>query len=231
MAKTGALVVDGIRAIVFDLYGTLFDVHTVARECEAAFPSKGRALSEVWRQKQLEYTWLRALMARYEDFERVTADALRHSCNSLGLKLPDALAETLTAAYLKLDPYPEVPATLARLKALGLPLAILSNGSPRSIATVVGNADLGAAFTALISADERRTYKPQPSIYQLAVDQLGAAKQQILFVSSNSWDAAGAASFGFRVAWLNRGNRAFDELGVRPDAIIGGLDGLLVAAV
>ncbi|GAC1624975.1 MAG: haloacid dehalogenase type II [Nevskia sp.] len=221
-------ILDGIDAIVFDLYGTLFDVHSLAARCEAAFPGQGAALSQLWRRKQLEYTWLRSLLDRYADFEQVTEEALRNACGGLGLPLADGQAAALARAYLALEPFPEVPATLAKLQALGLPLAILSNGSPRTIAAVVGSAGLGARFAALISVDGLRIYKPHPSVYELAVETLGVAKSRILFLSSNAWDASGAAAFGFRVAWLDRGGSGvFDQLGERPDAVIARLDRLL----
>lgn len=217
-----------IDAIVFDLYGTLFDVHSVGAQCEAAFPGQGAAISQLWRQKQIEYTWLRSLMGRYEDFERVTEDALRHACRSLGLPLREGQTQELAKAYLTLSSFPEVPSALERLRALGLPLAILSNGSPRTIEKVVGHAGLKNSFAALISVDGLRIYKPHPSVYQLAVDRLGVSKERILFVSANAWDASGAKSFGFRVAWLDRTGRAFDELGEIPDAVIADLMSLLL---
>lgn len=223
-----ARVLDGIEAIVFDLYGTLFDVHSVGLRCEAMFPGHGAALSQLWRRKQLEFTWLRSLMGRYEDFARVTEDALRTSCALLDLPLAEQDVGTLASAYLALAPFPEVPAALARLQARGLPLAILSNGSPATISAVVEHAGLNAHFAALLSVDGLRVYKPHPSVYQLAVDRLGVQRERILFVSSNAWDASGAKAYGFRVAWIDRaGSAAFDELGERPDAVIGSLDALL----
>lgn len=218
---------EGIDAIAFDLYGTLFDVHSVAAACDAAFPGQGAAISTLWRQKQLEYTWLRSLMGRYAPFDAVTLDALRNACAQLGLPLAPGQAEALASAYLRLAPFAEVPAALAGLRALGLPLAILSNGSPATIAAVVGQAGLASAFDALVSVDSLRVYKPHPSVYQLAVERFAVPKARILFVSSNAWDASGAKAYGFRVAWLDRSGRAFDELGERPDAVIAGLDGLL----
>ena len=218
---------DGIEAIVFDLYGTLFDVHSVLAACEARFPGHGAAITPLWRQKQLEYTWLRSLMGRYVAFESVTLDALRFTCRSLGLHLDEADAKPLADAYLALAPYAEVPETLTHLQARGLPLAILSNGSPQSIAAVVGTAGLASRFGALISVDALGIYKPHPSVYQLAVDRLGVVRERVLFVSSNAWDASGAAAFGFRVCWLDRSGRVFDELGQQPERVLRGLDDLL----
>lgn len=215
-----------IRAIVFDLYGTLYDVHTVRSECEARYPGQGDAISKMWRQKQLEYTWMRTLMGQYKDFEAATRDALRYTCGTLGLPL-DATAETqLCEAYLRLAPYPEVPTALSQLRAAGFKLAILSNGSRHSIAQVVANSGLTESFDALVSVDEVRHFKPHPSVYALATSQLGITAEEILFVSSNAWDATGASYYGYRVCWINRAGGVFEELGVSPDMVHTGLDAL-----
>lgn len=208
-----------IKAVVFDLYGTLFDVHSVRALCEEIYPGNGDAISKMWRQKQLEYTWMRTLMDQYKDFEAATADALRYTCGSLGLAL-DAAAETrLCNAYLHLNPFAEVPAALLRLRAAGLKTAILSNGSRHSVRTVVANAGLLDSFDHLISVDEVKLFKPHPNVYQLAVDTIKVNKAEILFVSSNAWDATGAKYFGYPVCWINRIGTVFDELGVSPDFV------------
>ena len=152
------------RAIVFDLYGTLYDVHSVARVCEDAYPARGDALSRLWRQKQLEYTWLRSLMWLYVNFETVTEDALRHSCAHLGLPLDAATEQRLSDAYLHLSPFPDTPPALRRLKSAGLPLGILSNGSHYSIEQVVTNSRMNWAFDQLISVEEVRVFKPDNRI-------------------------------------------------------------------
>ncbi len=213
-----------LKALVFDAYGTLFDVHSVSTEGERCFPGHGAELSKLWRQKQLEYTWLRSLMGRYEDFERVTAGALVHACAALGLPLADQARDSLMGAYLKLLPYPEVRGALASLAPRKR--AILSNGSPRMLEAVVKNAVLSSAFDSVISVDQLKIFKPHPSIYKLAVDKLGIAASEIGFVSSNFWDISGAASFGFRTFWINRTGQVPDELGFRPAAILTGLDQL-----
>ncbi|MBW8906714.1 MAG: haloacid dehalogenase type II [Betaproteobacteria bacterium] len=200
-----------VEALVFDAYGTLYDVHSVMRRCEACFPGKGAALSQLWRAKQLEYTWQRSLMQRYAPFSTVTREALRYSSAALGLPLADH-ERSLMDAYLHLAPFPEVPAALERL---ALKRAILSNGSPDMLEPLVRNS--GLRFDAVLSVDELRVYKPAPQVYELALRRLGVAKEAIGFVSSNCWDAAGAKSFGFTVFWINRANAPVDGLGVAPD--------------
>jgi 2-haloacid dehalogenase len=216
-----------IHVIVFDAYGTLFDVHSVSGRCEQLFPGHGDHLSSLWRSKQLEYTWLRSLMGRYEDFEAVTRSALIHACRSLALPLTDQAVEALIDEYRRLEPHPEVPAALHSLRARTL--AILSNGSPAMLEPMVRNAGLAEMFEAILSVDVLRIFKPHPSIYQLAVDRLGAGAEHIAFVSSNYWDAAGATSFGFRTFWINRSGTQPDELGHAPYRSLRRLDELAKA--
>ncbi len=213
-----------VRAIVFDAYGTLFDVHSVVRRGDELFPGKGVALSQLWRSKQLEYTWLRSLMGRYEDFEAITASALRFSCAALGLDWTPQASAALMEQYLHLAPYPEVPAALTALT--GHKLGILSNGSPSMLKPLVSNAGLAKHFAAVLSVDALRIFKPHPSVYQLAVDALAIDKHDIAFVSSNFWDAAGATAFGFRVFWINRFGVVPDELGLQPAAVLSSLAAL-----
>jgi 2-haloacid dehalogenase len=213
-----------IQAVVFDAYGTLFDVHSVVRRCDELFPGKGTALSQLWRSKQLEYTWLRSLMGRYEDFAAVTRGALRYASGTLGLECSAAVEAALMDEYLRLAPYPEVPGALGQLRERRL--AILSNGSPPMLQAVVRNAGLEAAFQAVMSVDPLRIFKPHPSVYQLAVDMLKVPKEQIGFISSNFWDVSGATSFGFRTFWVNRGGARPDELGFRPLAVLDSLAAL-----
>jgi 2-haloacid dehalogenase len=214
-------VTDPIRAIVFDAYGTLFDVHSVVRRCDELFPQRGGELSRLWRTKQLEYTWLRSLMGRYEDFEAITRAALTYSCRSLGLELGSTAREGLMDEYRRLAPYPEVPAALRSLA--GKDLSILSNGSPGMLEDMVNHAGLRSAFRAVLSVDSLRIFKPHPSVYQLAVDELDAARESIAFVSSNFWDVTGATAFGFRTFWINRTGAEPDELGLRPVGVLKGL--------
>jgi 2-haloacid dehalogenase len=202
-------------ALVFDAYGTLFDVHSVTATAESLWPGKGAALSQLWRSKQLEYTWLRSLMGRYEDFTHVTESALRYACGVLKLAADNAQREQLMKAYLHLATFPEVSDALARLR--GIRLAILSNGSPAMLAPVVVNSGLQGAITDVLSVDAVQIFKPAPRVYQLAVDRLGLPAQAIGFVSSNCWDAIGARAFGFPTFWVNRAGAPVDEMGVRPD--------------
>ncbi|WP_291216390.1 haloacid dehalogenase type II [Hydrogenophaga sp.] len=205
-----------IRGIVFDLYGTLYDVHTVATLCEKYYPQRGREVSVVWRQKQLEYTWLRSLMNQYVNFERATEDALVFTCRYLGLEISTARKEALCEAYLRLSPFPEVPDALRELRARGLPLAILSNGSINSIDSVVRNSGLTESFAHLISVDDVQIFKPSRLVYELAERKLGLHRSEILFVSSNAWDVTGAAYYGYPTCWVNRGAGTFEEMDQRP---------------
>ena len=211
---------------MFDAYGTLFDVHSVVALCEQSWPGKGAALSRLWRAKQLEYTWQRSLMRRYEDFARITEASLRYACLALGLPVDEERRRGLMGAYLELSTFPEVRDVLAALKASNLKLAILSNGSPPMLRPLVANAGLRGLIGTVISVDQRKIYKPAPAVYRLAVQRMRVPKPAIGFVSSNCWDACGAKSFGFRTFWINRGGAPVDELGAAPDHVIRSLDEL-----
>jgi len=210
-----------IRACVFDAYGTLFDPLSVQQKAESIFPGKGEALSRLWRSRQLEYTWLRSLMDRYADFWQVTRDALIYASRSLELSCDASQQEELMQEYLCLDLYPDVASGIRAMPVQRR--AILSNGTPRMLQAVVEHAGLKQAFAMLLSVDRVKTYKPSPAVYQLAVEDLRLSKNEIGFVSSNYWDAAGAASFGFQAWWLNRSRQAADELGISPRATIASL--------
>lgn len=214
-----------IKALVFDAYGTLFDVHSIVAESEAAFPGKGMALSQLWRTKQLEYTWLRSLMGRYVDFEAVTAGSLNTACRMLGLSLNEQTSGRMLQAYRTLAPFREVPAALERLR--GRKLAILSNGSPVMLNAVVRNAGLDHLLDAVISVDALKVYKPHPGVYALATDAFGMSPAEIGFISSNFWDISGATSFGFRTFWINRTGQTPDDLGFTPMAVLENLDQLV----
>jgi 2-haloacid dehalogenase len=214
-----------IRGYVFDAYGTLFDVHSVV-DAGREITADPAALSTLWRQKQLEYTWLRALMGRYEDFWSVTEAALRYTVRRLGLAATEAQQRRLMDAYLSLACFPEVPAALARLA--GRPRAILSNGSPKMLAAAVTSGGLAASLDHVLSVDAVKTYKPAPAVYALGPQAIGIPAAELLFVSSNAWDVAGAKAFGYRVAWCNRLGAPEDELGVRADVVISALDRLPV---
>ncbi len=212
------------RAFVFDAYGTLFDVHSVTDAARAVTPDP-QALSHLWRQKQLEYTWLRSLMGRYQNFWLVTGQALRFALRRLGITAAESQVEAVMSAYLTLAPFPEVPAALRALR--GRPRAILSNGSPHMLESAVRSSGLGAAFDHVLSVDAVGVYKPSPLVYDLAVRALGLPAGEILFVSSNAWDVAGAAAYGFRTCWCNRANAPAEELDVTPDYEVDRLDAIL----
>ena len=211
-------------ALVFDAYGTLYDVHSVAALCDEFWPGKGAALSQLWRAKQLEYTWQRGLMRRYLAFSSVTAAALSYACAALALELSPARADALMRQYLNLSLYPDAFAALKNLA--GCKLAILSNGSPDILEPLVRNSGLDRVLDAVLSVDEVKLFKPDPRVYQIAVERLGVPKEAIGFVSSNCWDACGAKSFGFRTYWINRAGAPLDALDVTPDHSIARLDEL-----
>ena len=211
-------------ALVFDAYGTLYDVHSVAQRCEGFFPGAGQRLSQLWRAKQLEYTWLRSLMRRYAPFSTVTREALAHACEALRLELTVERMEALMAEYNMLSTFPEVPKALGSLG--GVKKAILSNGSPDMLEPLVAHS--GLELDAVISVDEVKVFKPAPQVYELAPKKLGVAKEKIGFVSSNCWDALGAKSFGFAVFWINRARAPLERLGFTPDRVVERLDEILL---
>jgi 2-haloacid dehalogenase len=191
-----------IKAVVFDAYGTLYDTQSVAAVTEEAFPGYGEIITQIWRIKQLEYTWLRSLMRRYEDFSVITRDSLAYTIRLLGLKHDAATFERIMDKYLHLDLYPDALATLGALK--GRKLAILSNGSPGMLNALVRNSGLDRVLDATISIDSQTIFKPAPDAYTLIETTLGVPPAEVLFVSSNPWDACGAKSFGLNVAWIER---------------------------
>src|SRR5579872_3446043 len=183
-----------IKAVVFDAYGTLYDIQSVAAITEEAFPGYGEIITQIWRIKQLEYTWLRSLMRRYEDFSVITRDSLAYAIRILGLQHDAATFERIMDKYLHLDLYPDAMATLMNLK--GRKLAILSNGSTDMLNALVRNSGLDRVLDATISVDQQRIFKPAPEAYTLIETKLGVRPNEVLFVSSNPWDACGAKSFG-----------------------------------
>lgn len=215
----------GIKACVFDAYGTLFDVHSAVAHAGDSLGDKAGIVSDLWRQKQLEYTWLRSLMGAHADFWQVTRDALDFAMTSHDVADP-ALQERLMELYLSLDAYPEVAATLARLQEAGYATAILSNGAPKMLSAAVESAGLSALLNAVFSIEDVGIFKPDPRVYQLAVDRLNVAPQEICFLSSNGWDAAAAGNFGFHVAWVNRFNKQQERIPTDPDIVIRRLDEL-----
>jgi 2-haloacid dehalogenase len=192
-----------VRALVFDAYGTLYDVQSVRGLATQLCGAKGELITQLWRLKQLEYTWLRGLMEAYEDFWPVTRASLRFALESAGVKPEPSLCDRLMEKYLDLDLYPEAREALAALK--GHKLAILSNGSPRMLDALVKASGIAPLLTDVISVDRAKTFKPNPKCYALVEPALKVAKDEVLFVSSNSFDVAGAKKFGFKVAWIERG--------------------------
>jgi 2-haloacid dehalogenase len=207
------------EAFVFDAYGTLYDVHSVVRRCEANWPGKGTQLSQLWRAKQLEYTWQRSLMQRYAPFSTVTREALAYACEALRLELSVAQMEGLMAEYQHLAPYPDA----SRLQNLRGRKAIVSNGSPDMLLPLVENSRL--ELDEVISVDELKVFKPDPRVYALAEKKLKT--KNIGFVSSNCWDALGAKSYGFTVYWINRSGAPLDRLGFTPDRVVSSLNEIL----
>ena len=209
----------GIRACVFDAYGTLFDFASAAARCSEVPQEHAAQLTALWRDKQLQYTWLRGLQERHADFWQVTGDALDFALETLSLHSP-ALRERLMALYLTLDVFPEVRATLQQLKTAGVATAILSNGSPRMLSAAVEGAQISHLLDAVISVEEVGVFKPHPTVYQRAVERLGVAPDRIAFQSSNAWDAWAASAFGMRVVWCNRYGQRRERLPGSPDAEI-----------
>ena len=200
-----------IDACVFDAYGTLFDVTAAAKNCQDDLGDQWAQLAQIWREKQLQYSWLRSLMDEYVSFWQVTQDALDYALATL--KIGDAdLRKRLLDIYLQLGAYPEVAGMLKTLKGAGLKTAILSNGSPEMLASAVANAGLDGVLDNVFSVEKLGIFKPDSRVYQMAVDDLGVPKERICFMSSNSWDACGGANFGFRVVWVNRVGRAEEGL-------------------
>lgn len=213
------------KACVFDAYGTLFDVHSAIRRGGQDLGEKAAMVSELWRQKQLEYTWLRSLMGSHVDFWQVTSESLDYALSATATSSA-TLHRKLMELYLTLDAYPEVQETLKRLKSAGLATAILSNGNPHMLDAAVSSAGLDSLLDHVLSVEEVGIYKPDARVYQLAVDKLMMPKEEICFLSSNGWDARGAAYFGFTVAWINRFEREPDRIPGDPSATIRTLDEL-----
>jgi 2-haloacid dehalogenase len=191
-----------IRAVVFDAYGTLYDVQSVADVTEEAFPGYGEIITQIWRIKQLEYSWMRSLMRRYADFAVVTRDSLAYTLRCLGLQYDSDSFAAIIDKYSHLDLYHDAREALDALK--GRKLAILSNGSPEMLNALVKNSGLDAVLDATLSVDPQKTFKPSPDAYTPIESQLGVKPDDVLFVSSNPWDACGAKSFGLNVAWIER---------------------------
>jgi 2-haloacid dehalogenase len=217
---------DGIEAVAFDLYGTLLEVASVGRAA-AEVTEEPAALVELWRQKQLEYTWLRSLMGRYQDFWATTGDALDYALDRMAVVVDEAARARLLGAWLDVRPYPEVPGALDALA--GRRLAVLSNGNPEMLEAGLVAAGLRDRFEHVLSVDELGVFKPHPSVYALALEALKLPSERILFVSSNAWDASGARAFGLPVAWVNRTGAPLERLGAPPTVVVPDLAALAEA--
>ena len=217
--------IEDIGACVFDAYGTLFDVAAAAAQCRDALGDKADELSTIWRTRQLEYTWLRSLMQEYVEFWQVTGDGLDYAMAALGIE-DDALRQRLMDIYMRLDAYPEVKDVLSALKAGGIKTAVLSNGSPEMLSSAVDNATIADLLDDVFSVDSIGVYKPHPSVYQMAVDGLGVEAGRICFMSSNAWDAAAGANFGYRVVWVNRFGQPQERLPGDPEHEVKTLEAL-----
>lgn len=208
--------IENIQACVFDAYGTLLDFNSAVMMCADEIGDEAARLSDLWRQKQLQYTWLRSLMGQHADFWQVTGEALDFSLAALQIDKPD-LRSRLMDLYRVLEALAEISETLRRLKAGGMRTAILSNGSPEMLQAAVDHNGLNDLLDDIQSVKDVGVFKPDPRIYQLSVDRLGVAKENICFMSSNGWDAAGAAAFGFKVVWINRYRQPVEHLPATPD--------------
>jgi len=216
-----------IRAFAFDAYGTLFDVLSVTSLCEQLFPGTGAALAQLWRVKQLQYSMMRSLMGRHRDFWQLTEDGLVYACKSLGLALTAEARTRLLDAYLSLAAFPDVKPGLEALKALGFQLAMLSNGEPKMLEAAARSAGILTLLDHIVSVEEVKIFKPSPRVYNLAPERLSMSNAELGFVSSNSWDAAGAASAGLRTFWIQRSAaEPPEELGFGAERVVHALTDL-----
>ena len=212
---------ESIDALAFDAYGTLFDVFSITSLCEQMFPGNGTALATMWRAKQLQYTLLRSLMDRYKDFGRVTQDGLVYAARALKLDLDVGKRTRLMDAYMTLAAFPDVKPGLQQLKAMGLRLAVLSNGEPKMLESATRSAAIADLLDAVISVDEVKVFKPSPRVYELAATHLNVPRGGIGFVTSNNWDAQGAVSAGLTTFWIQRAAaEPAEELGYPPVHIV-----------
>ncbi len=214
-----------IKACVFDAYGTLFDIHAPTAAIADELGDKAQSLSDMWRAKQLQYTWLRSLMDAHTDFWRVTGEGLDYALAAHGIDNPE-IRQRLMDLYLTLDAYPDAVDTLQKLKDAGYATGILSNGSPDMLSSAVKNSGLAKLLDEVMSVEDVGIFKPSPRVYQMAVDRMGVLPREICFVSANAWDASGAADFGFQVAHLNRFDQPEEKLPGVPKAVIKSLSDL-----
>ena len=213
------------KAIVFDAYGTLFDVNSAAEKCKHKIGDKWEAFANFWRTTQLEYTWLRSLMKRHKDFWQITEDSLDKSMNVFNIDT--SMKNELLNLYKVLSPYPEVKEVLTDLKKKNLKLAILSNGTPDLINELVNTNKLDTTFDDLFSIEEVKIYKPDSRVYDLPVNKYKIQPKEVIFLSANTWDVSGGGNYGYNSVWVNRNKSHFDNLDYRPKNEIGDLTQLL----
>lgn len=213
-----------IRAVLFDVFGTLLDVHSVGVRADQLFPGQGARLAQLWRGKQLEYTRLRTMATRYATFTQVTEDALQFACEALALPLDPAARGLLMHEYTQLSAHPDAVPALQRLQKVGMTIGVLTNGDPGLVEDALHGAQLAEYFDVLLSADQVHAFKPAPSVYELGPITLKHPAHELLLVSSNGWDAIGAKCYGYVSFWVNRNGSPLDRLGTRPDGIGASLD-------
>ena len=214
-----------VKAVIFDAYGTLFDVNSAAEKCKNQIGDKWEGFANYWRTTQLEYTWLRSLMKRHKDFWKVTEDSLDKSMKAFNINLN--MREELLSLYKKLSTFPEVNDTLKQLKNKNLKLAILSNGSPDLLNELVNSNNLTEIFDDLFSIEEVKVYKPDSKVYEIPINKYKIKSKEIVFLSSNTWDVSGGGNYGYQSIWVNRNNNIFDNLDYKPKYEIKNLKQLL----
>ena len=216
---------NNIRAIVFDAYGTLFDVNSAAEKCKDKIGNKWENFANFWRTTQLEYTWLRSLMKKHKNFWQITEDSLDKSMETF--QIDKSLRNDLLSLYKELSPYPEVKNVLENLKKKSFKLAILSNGTPELLNHLVKSSDLENLFDNIFSVEEVKIYKPDPKVYDIPVNKYKVTKGEITFLSANTWDVSGAGNYGYNSIWVNRNNSVFDKLDYKPKNEVKNLKQLL----
>ena len=213
------------KAIVFDAYGTLFDVNSAAEKCKDKIGEKWEIFANHWRTTQLEYTWLRSLMRRHKDFWQITEDSLDKSM--LTFKIDRSMRKELLNLYKELSTYPEVKSVLEELKKKSIKLAILSNGTPSLLSNLVKNSNLENLFDDVFSIEEVKIYKPDPKVYDIPINKYKVKKEEITFLSANTWDVSGGGNYGYNAIWVNRNNNVFDKLDYIPKNEVKNLKELL----
>ena len=216
---------ENIKAIIFDAYGTLFDVNSAASKCKEKLGSKWESFANAWRTTQLEYTWLRSLMKKHKNFWKITEDSLDHTTETF--KIKKEMRNELLDLYKKLSPYPEVKKCLEGLKAKKIKIAILSNGTPDLLKGLVESNNIQNYFDDIFSIESVGIYKPDSRVYEMPIKKYDCKPENICFMSSNTWDVSGGGIFGYNAVWVNRFNKVFDKLSYKPKYVINNLEELL----